>query len=57
MLTWRQIRNALDKVLKDDEPLFAVHIAAGKNELQIVRGDSTKGTIVRTPGLPKEQKA
>ena len=54
MLTWQQIRDALDKVLKDDEPLFAVHVAAGKDGLEIVRDDPTKGTIVRSPAKEQE---
>lgn len=57
MLTWQQIREGLNSILKDDELLYAVHIAAGKDRLEIVRDDEREGTIIRTPVLPKEQKA
>lgn len=54
MLTWQQIKDALDPILKPDERIAAIHIAAGKIQLEIVRG--AEETIIRTPVMPKEQK-
>lgn len=53
MMTWKQLRDALDSVLKPDEEIAAVHVARGKMELEIVRYPGE--TLIRTPVMPKEQ--
>jgi hypothetical protein len=53
MMTWKQLRDALDSVLEPGEEIAAVHVAQGKMELEIVR--YPEGTIVRTPVMLKEQ--
>lgn len=52
MITWKQLRDALDNVLELDEEIAAVHVARGKTGLEIVRYTEW-GTIVRTPTMPK----
>jgi len=53
MMTWKQIRDGLNLVLTDDEPIFAIHVATGKTGLEVVRYDPTEGTIIRSP-FPQE---
>lgn len=69
MITWKQLRDALDGILEPDEIIMAVHIASGKTQLEIVRYSESeqiasggklwapigRWTLIRTPTGIKEK--